>query len=161
MNLSGGIHYEEAKADEIETVDSLKFDLSTIRKATNNFSADKKLGEGKLEDGHIIAVKRLSSQSEQGIGEFKTEVVLVAKLQHRNLVKLLGFCLSGKEKILVYEFLPNMSLDRFLSDPTKRESLNLKTRFTIIEGLREGFFTFMKIPDSKLCIETSNLVIFC
>lgn len=149
--------------DEIDTVESLKFDFSTIRKATNNFSADKKLGEGgfgevykgQLEDGRYIAIKRLSSSSKQGIGEFKTEVVLVAKLQHRNLVKLLGFCLSGKEKILVYEFLPNMSLDRFLSDPTKRESLNWKTRLTIIEGIAKGLLYLHE--DSRLKIVHRDL----
>ncbi|XP_056687946.1 uncharacterized protein [Spinacia oleracea] len=151
------------EVDEIGTVESLKFDLTTIQKATDNFSADKKLGEGgfgevykgKLEDGRFIAIKRLSSHSKQGIAEFKTEVVLVAKLQHRNLVKLLGFCLSGKEKILVYEFLPNMSLDRFLSDPTKRESLNWKTRFTIIEGIARGLLYLHE--DSRLKIVHRDL----
>ncbi|KAB1202744.1 Cysteine-rich receptor-like protein kinase 10, partial [Morella rubra] len=100
------------------------FDFGTIRVATDNFSEANKLGQGgfgavykgKLTDGQTIAVKRLSTGSGQGDLEFKNEVVLVAKLQHRNLVRLLGFCLERTERLLIYEFVPNASLDHFLFD---------------------------------------------
>ncbi|KAH1120430.1 hypothetical protein J1N35_003590 [Gossypium stocksii] len=112
----------ETQADYEKTMESLLIGLDTLKTATANFSDENKLGQGgfgpvykgKLFDGREIAVKRLSSNSGQGLAELKTEVMLVAKLLHRNLVKLLGFCLEEEEKLLVYEYLPNGSLDKIL-----------------------------------------------
>ncbi|KAI3829348.1 hypothetical protein L1987_03468 [Smallanthus sonchifolius] len=122
------------ETDESETITdpSLQFELGTIEEATNNFSLANKIGEGGfgvvykgiLSNRKEIAVKRLSKGSGQGSLEFRNEVVLLAKLQHRNLVRLLGFCLHAEEKILIYEYVANQSLDFFLFDPTKQVKLD-------------------------------------
>ncbi|KAL0012487.1 hypothetical protein SO802_007595 [Lithocarpus litseifolius] len=142
----------------IESVESLQYDLSTIRAATNNFSDANKLGKGgfgivykgNLLNGQEIAVKRLSKNSQQGDFEFKNEVLLVAKLQHRNLVRLLGFCLEGNERLLIYEFVSNRSLDYYIFDPMKRAHINWERRYKIIKGIARGLLYLHE--DSRLRI---------
>ncbi|KAL9670180.1 hypothetical protein QQ045_007731 [Rhodiola kirilowii] len=147
-----------ATLDEIVSAESLLFDFGTIKSATNNFSDDNKLGQGgfgsvykgKLADGVEIAVKRLANGSGQGDIEFKNEVVLLAELQHKNLVRLLGFCLEGSERLLIYEFIPNASLDHFLFDPVKCAVLDWERRYKIIGGIARGLLYLHE--DSRLRI---------
>ncbi|KAB2012295.1 hypothetical protein ES319_D09G079700v1 [Gossypium barbadense] len=139
-------HEATEAVDEIITEESLQYDFNTIRAATDHFSDANKLGQGgfgavykgTLAGGKLIAVKRLSSDSREGDFEFKNEVQLMANLQHRNLVRLQGFCLEGKERLLIYEFVPNGSLDKFLFDPVKKAYLDWERRYKIIEGVARG-----------------------
>ncbi|KAL1567275.1 hypothetical protein AAHA92_02769 [Salvia divinorum] len=134
------------------------FSLPTVLKATDNFSNKNKLGEGgfgpvyrgELEDGHEIAVKRLSKTSRQGVNELRNEVMLIAKLQHRNLVRTLGFCAEGEEYMLIYEYMPNHSLDLMLFDHEKSSLLDWQKRFNIINGIAKGLLYLHQ--DSRLRI---------
>ncbi|TKY66621.1 G-type lectin S-receptor serine/threonine-protein kinase [Spatholobus suberectus] len=146
---------DKSKKDDI---DLPIFDFLSISNATNHFSESKKLGQGGfgpvykgvLPDGQEIAVKRLSKTSRQGLDEFKNEVMLIAKLQHRNLVKLLGCSIRQDEKLLIYEFMPNRSLDYFIFDSTRRTLLGWAKRFEIIGGIARGLLYLHQ--DSRLKI---------
>ncbi|XP_071934961.1 G-type lectin S-receptor-like serine/threonine-protein kinase At4g27290 isoform X1 [Coffea arabica] len=141
--------------DEIELP---LFDLITISNATNQFSFANKIGEGGfgpvyqgiLSTGQQIAVKKDSKDSGQGIEEFKNEVILIAKLQHRNLVRLLGCCIHGDERMLVYEYMPNRSLDLFIFNQGRGKVLDWRKRFDIIVGIARGLLYLHR--DSRLRI---------
>uniref|UniRef100_A0A0A9D357 non-specific serine/threonine protein kinase n=2 Tax=Arundo donax TaxID=35708 RepID=A0A0A9D357_ARUDO len=122
------------------------YDFSQIADATGNFSPNTILGEGGFgpvykgvfPDGQEVAIKRLSARSRQGLMEFKNEIQVIAKLQHKNLVRLLGCCIHEEEKMLIYEYLTNKSLDHFVFDPIRRVSLKWRTRVKIVEGIAQG-----------------------
>nr|DAD20719.1 TPA_asm: hypothetical protein HUJ06_022182 [Nelumbo nucifera] len=156
--------------EEEEGLDIPFYGFQVIEAATNNFDDANKLGQGgfgpvykgKLAGGKEIAVKRLSKNSGQGIQEFKNEVILIARLQHRNLVKLLGYCIHGDDKMLLYEYTPNKSLDYLLFDENRRMSLNWEKRFNIIIGIARGLLYLHQ--DSRLRIihrdlKTSNILL--
>ncbi|GMP75333.1 hypothetical protein CsSME_00032465 [Camellia sinensis var. sinensis] len=164
LNLAGGRFGNDFNNEDLggekqtESQDFPSVQLDLIRAATKHFSEENKLGEGgfgpvykgTLPNGKEIAVKRLSRTSGQGLHEFKNEVILIAKLQHRNLVRLLGCCLEGNESLLIYEYMPNKSLDVFLFDPTKGMQLDWKTRLLIINGIARGLLYLHE--DSRLRI---------
>ncbi|KAL9659694.1 hypothetical protein QQ045_024503 [Rhodiola kirilowii] len=141
------------------------FELDTIIAATNNFSDENKLGRGGFgpvykgifSGNRHIAIKMLASVSEQGLDEFKNEIVLISRLQHRNSVQLVPsvlrmrlYCITREEKMLLYEYMPNKSLDYFIFDRALSMHLNWDIRFSIIMGIARGLLYLHE--DSRLKI---------
>ncbi|CAN0924192.1 G-type lectin S-receptor-like serine/threonine-protein kinase RKS1 [Linum grandiflorum] len=149
------------------------FSLNVIRAATNNFSYVNKLGKGgfgsvykgKFPSGEEVAVKRPPRSSRQGLEQFKSEVFLISKLQHRNLVKLYGCCIEEEEQMLIYEYLPYKSLDSLLFveyQPGSIPFLDWRKRFNIIVGIARGILYLHQ--DSRFRIlhgdlKTSNVLL--
>ncbi|XP_048131123.1 G-type lectin S-receptor-like serine/threonine-protein kinase At4g27290 [Rhodamnia argentea] len=151
-------------------IDVPLFDLNTITVATNNFAQRNLIGaggfgsvyKGNLSTDQEIAVKRLSKDSGQGLEEFSNEVALIARLQHRNLVSLLGCCIDRGERMLIYEYMPNKSLNNFIFDHDNRILLAWDRRFEIIIGIARGILYLHQ--DSKLQVvhrdlKTSNILL--
>ncbi|XP_076903287.1 G-type lectin S-receptor-like serine/threonine-protein kinase CES101 [Bidens hawaiensis] len=162
--------YTYVQTDKNMNIELHYFTFQSISSATNNFSSTNKLGKGgfvevykgKLVDGQEVAVKRLSRTSGQGVKEFKNETELIAKLQHTNLVRLLGCCIEKEEKILVYEYMPNNSLDFFLFDPRKRGLLDWNNRFVIIDGIAQGLLYLHKFSRLRIIhrdLKASNILL--
>ncbi|XP_074267783.1 cysteine-rich receptor-like protein kinase 10 [Silene latifolia] len=156
--------------EDLTTRESLLYTMTTLQTATNNFSNENKLGEGgfgrvykgTLSSGEEVAVKRLSRSSLQGAQEFKNEILLVAKLHHKNLARLLGFALNQKEKLLVYEYVPNKSLDHFVFDPVKQGQLNWRSRYNIILGIAKGMLYLHQDSGLKIIhrdLKASNILL--
>ncbi|CAH8255758.1 unnamed protein product [Arabidopsis lyrata] len=121
------------------------FTYSELKSATQDFDPSNKLGEGgfgpvykgNLNDGREVAVKLLSVGSRQGKGQFVAEIVAISSVLHRNLVKLYGCCFEGEHRLLVYEYLPNGSLDQAIFGD-KTLHLDWSTRYEICLGVARG-----------------------
>uniref|UniRef100_A0A453D2Z2 Protein kinase domain-containing protein n=1 Tax=Aegilops tauschii subsp. strangulata TaxID=200361 RepID=A0A453D2Z2_AEGTS len=159
-HMDFGMQGQLSNSDEAYNQNSefLRISFPDIVAATNDFSDSNVLGKGGfgrvykgiLEGGGEVAVKRLTKCSDQGIEHFVNEVVLIGKLQHRNLVRLLGYCIHGDEKLLMYEYLPNKSLDYLLFDDAIKSMLDWPTRFRIIKGIARGLLYLHE--DSRMTI---------
>ncbi|KAI9083676.1 hypothetical protein K1719_034377 [Acacia pycnantha] len=155
---------------DVKFQELLLYNFEKVAMATNNFQLTNKLGQGgfglvykgTLQDGQDIAVKRLSRASGQGQEEFMNEMVVISRLQHRNLVKLLGCCIEREEKMLIYEYMPNKSLDAFIFDPPKRKLLDWGKRFVIIEGVARGVLYLHRDSRVKIIhrdLKVSNILL--
>ncbi|KAL1199642.1 G-type lectin S-receptor-like serine/threonine-protein kinase [Cardamine amara subsp. amara] len=146
------------------------FSFESVALATDYFSSENKLGEGgfgpvykgRLIDGGEVAIKRLSLASGQGLVGFKNEAMLIAKLQHTNLVQLMGCCIDKDEKMLIYEYMPNKSLDYFIFDPLRKNIMDWTLRFRIMEGIIQGLLYLHKYSRLKVIhrdIKASNILL--
>ncbi|OWM76085.1 cysteine-rich receptor-like protein kinase 2 [Punica granatum] len=149
---------------------SLNFKYSVLEKATGSFDGANKLGQGGfgtvykgvLADGREIAVKRLFVNNRHRAEDFYNEVNIISSVEHRNLVRLLGCSCSGPESLLVYEFLPNKSLDRFIFDVNRGKALNWEKRLEIMMGTAEGLVCLHENPKIKIIhrdIKASNILL--
>ncbi|XP_010323173.2 cysteine-rich receptor-like protein kinase 34 isoform X2 [Solanum lycopersicum] len=167
-NKIGSNNNQEKGDEETRTLQIFTFD--EMKEATNSFSVENELGKGgygpvykgKLRNGREIAVKRLSETSSQGFEEFENEVILTAKLQHINLVKVVGFCIENGEKMLIYEYMPNKSLDYYIYNQVRRLILNWEKRVQIIEGIIQGLLYLQEYSRLTIIhrdIKASNILL--
>ncbi|CAN0914739.1 Receptor-like serine/threonine-protein kinase SD1-8 [Linum grandiflorum] len=163
-------NYNIANGDEDNNTKLTFFSFRNVLAATDNFSEANKLGEGGfgpvykgvLLNDQEVAIKRLSKKSGQGLEEFMNELRLIAKLQHTYLVRLLGCCVEKEEKILIYEYLPNRSLDKFLFDSAAKTELDWLTRIKIMEGIAQGLLYIHKYSRLKVIhrdLKASNVLL--
>ncbi|XP_025801712.1 cysteine-rich receptor-like protein kinase 10 [Panicum hallii] len=146
------------------------YNFAKLTAATGDFSDENLLGKGGfgpvykgiLADGAEIAVKRLAAHSGQGLEEFTNEIQLIAKLQHTNLVRLIGCCVQDEEKLLVYEYMPNRSLDCFIFGQQQVQLLDWEKRLHIIEGIAQGLLYLHKHSRVRIIhrdLKASNILL--
>nr|XP_007133399.1 hypothetical protein PHAVU_011G175600g [Phaseolus vulgaris]ESW05393.1 hypothetical protein PHAVU_011G175600g [Phaseolus vulgaris] len=172
---------QEKKRKEMSLIEDLGNDLNKkyglkvldytlVVAATNEFSSENKLGQGgfgpvykgTLPTGEEVAIKRLARSSTQGMVEFKNELTLICELQHMNLVQLLGCCIHEEEKILIYDYMSNKSLDFYLFDCTRSKLLDWNRRFSIIKGIAQGLLYLHKYSRLKVIhrdLKASNILL--
>ncbi|KAL5560223.1 hypothetical protein UlMin_036434 [Ulmus minor] len=154
---------------------SLQVSMNEILTATKNFSADLIVGDGsfgyvykaQLSDGLTVAIKKLDPDAFQGFREFRAEMETLGKLRHRNLVKILGFCVSGADRILIYEFIEKGNLDFWLHDSSSSENgvlrlpLSWATRIKIVRGVANGlaYLHGLDKPIIHRDIKASNVLV--
>lgn len=169
---AGSDDMDENSSEIIKSISEsrLSFKYEDLRKATDNFDQRNKLGQGGygsvykgvLPDGREIAVKRLFFNTRQWVDQFFNEVNLISRVQHKNLVKLLGCSVEGPESLLVYEYICNTSLDRFLFDSFKKNELDWQRRFDIIVGTAEGLAYLHEASEIRIIhrdIKASNILL--
>ncbi|KAL5553208.1 hypothetical protein UlMin_040609 [Ulmus minor] len=160
----------EEDLERIAAQEQKVFSFETLLAATKDFNPTHKLGEGgfgpvykgKLNDGREIAVKKLSQSSNQGKKEFLNEAKLLARVQHRNVVNLLGYCMHGEEKLLVYEYVQHESVDKLLFKSNRKEELDWKRRYNIICGVARGLLYLHEDSHNRIIhrdIKASNILL--
>ncbi|PRQ30415.1 putative protein kinase RLK-Pelle-DLSV family [Rosa chinensis] len=147
-----------------------EFSFASIKVATHNFSEENLIGQGgfgpvykgKLVTGQEVAVKSLSSSSHQGDKEFKNELRLMQKLQHINIIQILGFCIHGGGRFIIYEYMANSSLNNHLFGSSSDLLLDWNKRFNIIEGISQGLVYSHKYSRLRVIhrdIKASNVLL--
>ncbi|KAL2530005.1 putative serine/threonine-protein kinase RLCKVII [Forsythia ovata] len=157
---------------ETNAIKARKFTFAELVTATENFKADYFLGEGgfgKVYKGHlqdsdqIVAIKQLDRNGCQGIREFVVEVLTLSMADHPNLVKLIGYCAEGDQRLLVYEYMLLGSLEENLHDPRpNKEPLDWNTRMKIAAGAANGLEYLhdkMKPPVIYRDLKCSNILL--
>ncbi|XP_057786275.1 cysteine-rich receptor-like protein kinase 43 [Salvia miltiorrhiza] len=160
----------EVDLEKIAAQEQKHFPFEILVAATNNFHPSLKLGEGgfgpvfkgKLGDGREIAVKKLSRSSTQGKKEFLSESKLLARVQHRNVVNLLGYCVHAAERLLVYQYVVNESLDKILFKGDKGDEFDWKRRYDVITGIAKGLVYLHEEAHCRIIhrdIKASNILL--
>ncbi|XP_064954819.1 leucine-rich repeat receptor protein kinase HPCA1-like [Musa acuminata AAA Group] len=159
--------------DEIVDAPQLKgarwFSYDELRRCTNNFSVSNEIGsggygkvyKGMLPGGQVVAIKRAQQGSMQGGHEFKTEIELLSRVHHKNLVALVGFCFDEGEQMLVYEFIPNGTLREGLSGKSGI-LLDWRRRLRIALGSARGLAYLHELADPPIIhrdVKSSNILL--